>query len=150
MPLVGQSCGRVLALPVFPRVGVRRRRVRVVSTPRALPVRLGVAPRPARALAVAAVLRLGALVAGPCADQRAVHRKVLIGRQPGRVGQRRHFDEKRLNHLVLEQPVGALGEHRTIPNHVIHGRPHEPAKQQVGADLVHQLALAAYRAKHPQ
>ena len=89
-----------------------------------------------------------ALVTGPRLDERAVHREVVLAEQLALVGQLHHLGEEALHDGVFEQPISVLGEHRVIPYSVVDGQADEPAVQQVVANLLHQLTLAAHREQH--
>src|SRR5262245_39678552 len=106
-----------------------------------------IGPRlPAKVLAVPvglAVFPLKTLLTGPRFDQRAIHRKVLIGHQSVRAVH--HAAEKAPRDLLIEQSIAIFGEHRRVPNRVVHRETNEPAKQQVVVKLLHQQALAADR-----
>jgi hypothetical protein len=54
-----------------------------------------------------------------------------------------------LHHFMFKQVVPILGEARLHPDFAIHGQSDEPAAQQVVANLLNQLVLAAHREKAP-
>ena len=64
--------------------------------------------------AIARVLSLKALVAGPGLTQRSVHREVFIRDQPRRL----LIDllEKRSRHFLIQQPILVLAIHRRVPH----------------------------------
>ena len=51
---------------------------------------------------------------------------------------------------AVQQPVPILGEHRRVPDRVIHVQADKPAEQQVVVQLLHQHPLAANRVQHLQ
>jgi hypothetical protein len=59
-----------------------------------------------------------------------------------------HFHQQPLGHLAAHQPLAVLGEHRYIPDRIVHRQAHEPAEQKVVVDLLHQLPLALHRVQH--
>ena len=108
--------------------------------------------RVARVVVVPPLLVLAheALLARPRLDQRPVHREVLRGHQPLRLGLRQHRLEEVLGDLAREQPFPILGEHRGAEHLLVQLQAHEPAVQQVVVDLLDQLALAPDRVQHLQ
>ena len=122
-----------------------------VSLLRGRPIQLAWALRPPPpTLVVRAVLGSEALLGRPRLDQRPVAREALLRQQPLPIGQSQHLDEYALHHLVLQQSVALLGEGRVIPRRVVDGQAHEPAQQQVVAQLLPHLLLAADRIEHLQ
>jgi hypothetical protein len=96
------------------------------------------------------VLALEALEAGPRLDQRAVNGEVLVREQVPLPRLGHHPIEKGARHLLAEQALPVLREHRGIPDRVVHLQAHEPAIQQVVVELFHQLPLAPDRVQHLQ
>ncbi len=120
-----------VALLVQPRIGIGGRLMRLV--PSLLSVKV-------RAIAiVGAILAAKALLRGPGLDQRAVHGEVLVGHEPP--GLLVHLGEESLRHIGSQQPIAVLGEHRMVPHRIVHAQAHEPAKQKVVVDLLHQQSL---------
>jgi hypothetical protein len=91
---------------------------------------------------------LKTLLAGPCLDQGAVHREVLIGHQALRPFE--HPPEETPGDLLIQQAVAILAEYRRRPDRFVHIHADEPAKQQVVVQLLHQQALAANRVEDLQ
>src|SRR5712692_5004806 len=89
-------------------------------------------------------LLLEALLPCPRLDERAVDGEVLVRQQVSRPGLRQHALEERLGDVALEQPLTVLGEHRGIPDRVVHVQSDEPAEQEVVVELLHQHPLAAH------
>ncbi len=128
-----------IPFPVKLGVGIGLRLVRVVGA--LVAAKLG-------AVSLAAVLLLKTLLAGPRFDQRAVHREVLVRQL--RFGLRQHAGKERARHFLIQQPLPILAEHRVVPHRFVHLHSHEPAKQQVVAQLLHQQPLAAHRVENLQ
>lgn len=140
----------VLSLFLYERAsGSVARSVGIVAAWLTAPVRIGVASRWIFGWA-RPILGLEALLAGPRLDQRAVHREVLVAEQLALLGKVQHFAKQRLDHRVLDEPIAVLGEGGVIPDRIVDGKPHKPAKQQVVVQLLHQQALAAHRIEHLQ
>ena len=148
--LVAQNRRRVVALAVAAGIRIGRARVGVVAARPAFPVRLRIAPTATRPLVVRPVLGSKALLARPRLDQRPVHREVFLRQQTLLVCQTQNLGEEPFHDLVLQQPVAVLGEGRVIPNGIVDGQAHEPAEQQVVAQLFAQLPLAANRVENLQ
>ena len=83
-------------------------------------------------------------------QQRPIHAEVLIGEQPGRLRLVADGLEEAPGHLSVQQPVAVLGERGVIPDRIVHGQPHKPAKEQVIVQLLHQQSFAADRIEHLQ
>ena len=88
---------------------------------------------------------LEALQPGPGLDQRAIDGEVLGRDQLLGLGLRKHALEERARDVARQQPLPVLGEDRGVPDRVIHAQAHEPAKEQVVIELLHELPLAADR-----
>ena len=83
-------------------------------------------------------------MARPGLDQGAVHAEVLV-RQPALAIGRLHDQAEQLDdRVVFDQAFTVLGEDGGHPHAVVHGQADEPAKQQVVAGLLHELALGAH------
>ena len=143
VPDVAELRRLAASLAVEPRVRVSGAGVGRVRALLALEVPLAVAPRPRRL--VTAVLAAEALQAGPGLEQRAVHREVLARQQPLHLGQGQELRQEALRHLARQQPVAVLREHARVPHRVVHPETHEPAKQEVELQPLHQLPLRAHR-----
>ena len=139
-----------MALAIEPGVRIRGAGVGVIAARLPLPVRLRIAPATTRPLIVGAVLRPKALLARPRLNQRAVDREVLLGQQPTAIGQAQHLGKEAFHHLMRQQPVAILRERRVVPDRIIERHADEPAEQQVVAQLLAQLPLAADRVEHLQ
>ena len=150
MAVVGEHMAQVarqrrsgMALAVKPRVRVARRLMRRVAARLAAPILGG-------AVVVRAVTTPQALVTRPGLDQRAVHTEVLAREQSSRIGHLHRGVEQVGGHVVFEESVAVLAEHRVVPHRVLDRQAHEPAKQQVVTDLLHKLPLAAHAVEHLQ
>ena len=108
------------------------------------------APVLERPIVVEAVLTPHALVAGPGLDERAVDTEVLAREQSALAGHLHRGVEQFRHRFVLDQPIAVLAEHQVVPHHLIDCQTDEPAEQQVGADLLDGLALAANAVQHLQ
>jgi len=89
------------------------------------------------------IFRAIALERGQGLDQCAIHAEVLLRQQIGGSGLLQHLSKELVCHLAFEQPIPVLGEGRVMPDPVVHGETHKPAKQQVVVDLFDQLPFAA-------
>jgi hypothetical protein len=80
-------------------------------------------------------------------DKGGVHRKVLIVQQP-----RNRLLQDRLEegggHLRGVGAPPALGESGVVSDPVVHGHAHEPAKQEIVIQLLHEQEIAADGATH--
>src|SRR6185437_14913829 len=101
-------------------------------------------------LIIAAVLGPKALLTRPRLNQCAVDRKVLLRQQAPSISQPHHFSEQAFDHLMLQQAVAILGKGGVIPDGVVDGQAHKPAKQQVVAQLFAQLPFATNRVEDLQ
>jgi len=52
--------------------------------------------------------------------------------------------EKIARQILVEQPVAILREDRRHPDRFVHGQPHEPAKQNVVIELLHDPPLGRH------
>jgi hypothetical protein len=132
---VGEAGLAVVRSAVELRVGIGRRRVRVVR-PR---LAAEVAPVPVGA----AVLPLKTLLARPRLDEGAIDREVLVRHQAGRAVE--HPTEEAARNLLIQQPVAVFREDRRRPDRFVHLEPDEPAKQDVVVELLHQEPLTTNR-----
>jgi hypothetical protein len=55
--------------------------------------------------------------------------------------------EKLRRYGPVKQAVAVLGKHRRVPNSIVDAQSHEPAKQQVSVEPLHQLPLGAHGIK---
>ena len=62
-----------------------------------------------------------------------------------RLGLSQHPLEEGPGDVPAQQALPVLGEHRRVPDPVIHAEAHEPAEQQVVVQLLHELPLAPDR-----
>ena len=131
-PRVGIRCGRMGGVAAALAVEIHRRIARVIGRRRRR------------------VLPFEAFEAGPRLHQCSVHGEVLVGEQAPLPGLGHHPIKEPPGDLPGEQPLSVLGEHCRIPDGVIHLQAHEPAKQQVVVELLHQQALAPDRVQHLQ
>ena len=79
----------------------------------------------------------------PGLDQRAIHREVLFAQQLMFPRLLQHRLQQPHRHLARQQPLPVFGEHRRVPHRLVRIHAHEPAKQQVVIQLLHQLPFAA-------
>src|SRR5216683_3351484 len=92
---------------------------------------------------VAAIFSLKALLTRPRLDQGSIYAEVLIREQIGCTRLVQHFGEELRCHVARQQPVAVLAVDRGHPDRLIHIQTHEPAEQQVVAQLFHQEPFAA-------
>src|SRR5713226_3531425 len=97
-----------------------------------------------------AIFALETLLSGPCFNQRAVNREVLVGEQVALAGLRQHRCEEGPGHFAPQQPVAVFGEDRHVPHRVVDTQSHEPAEQEIVVELLHQQPFAAHRVQHLQ
>jgi hypothetical protein len=93
----------------------------------------------------AAVLGAKALHAGPCLDQRAVDREMIVRQQRFDRPLAEHRSHELSGDVTLDQALAVLGEHRFVPNLVIQRQPDKPAEQQIVVELLHHLLLRTHR-----
>ena len=55
-----------------------------------------------------------------------------------------HLTEQCTHHVVLNEPVAVLGVGAVVPSRIVHAQAHEPAIEQVVAELLAQQPFAAY------
>src|SRR5439155_25196798 len=79
---------------------------------------------------------------GPRPNHSAIDTEMLVAEQLRILGLLHHPLEQRAHHLMLDQPVAALGVGAVIPRHVAHAQADEPAIQHVVAQLLTQQPLA--------
>lgn len=102
------------------------------------------------AITAAAVLRPKAYVRGPRFQQGAIHRKMLVADQIVNPRQQHGMREEGLRHRLVERPVAIERERRVIPHRIVDVQAHEPAKQQVVLNLLHQQTFAAHAVDYLQ
>ncbi len=88
------------------------------------------------------------LLRGPGLDQRPVYGNVLVGHELLRL--LGHLGEEPLGHTRSQQPIAVVREHRMVSHRIVHAQAHEPAKQKVVVDLLHQQSLRVNRVEHLQ
>ena len=139
----------LLAIPLARQPGLRVRGGAVASVAAALAVEVDVGVTPA-----AACWRLLALVLAPGPqvlerggrlDQGAVDAEVLAGQQLMRLGLVADGGEEGLRDLGREQAVAVLGEAGRMEDRLIEGQAHEPAQQQVVAQLLDEASFGGDR-----
>src|SRR6266850_2251414 len=90
------------------------------------------------------------LQACPRLDQSPIHREMIVAHQPSPSGLSHHRLKKQSPHLVLHQPLAVLTEYRRIKALFLKLHVQKPAKQQIIAQLLAELALASDRVKRDQ
>ena len=90
------------------------------------------------------------LHAGPCLQQRSIHREVLVRQQVLFACLQKHRLEKGLSDVALQQPLPVLAEYGGDPDGFVHVQAHEPSEQQVILQLFHQQPFTANRVQHLQ
>jgi hypothetical protein len=70
---------------------------------------------------------------------------MLVREQVLRPRLREDVLEKGPGHVAGKQTLSLFGEHRRVPDRVVHRQPDEPAEEQVVVQLFHQQPLAADR-----
>ena len=103
-----------------------------------------------RRLRTGRLLRTEALVARPGLDQRPIDREVLLRQQILTPRLLEHCIEEPLRDLPFQQTVAVLRKRRGHPDRIVHPEAHEPTKQQVVFQLLHQLTLTADGVKNLQ
>ncbi|TDX21248.1 hypothetical protein EV657_1437 [Rhodovulum visakhapatnamense] len=84
-------------------------------------------------------LQLKALHGSPGIHQGVIDREMLV-REPWRhLVMRQDGGHDPTGHLRRQQPVAVLAEHRGDPDRIIDPEAHEPAEEQVGIRLLHEL-----------
>ncbi len=73
---------------------------------------------------------------------------MLVREQPLRAGLRHDAVEEGLGNVPGQQAFAVLGEDRGVPDRIVHGQAHEPPKQEVVVELLHQQPLAPDRVEH--
>ena len=138
------------SLAVEPRLGVRARDVRLAAATPAPEVHLRVAPTTRRWRWILFVPRTVALKRGPRLQQRPVHAEVVVREQPPAARLGHHLGEEGTRHLRLQQTLAVLGEGRGVEGLVLDVQVEEPLEEQVVAQLLAELALAAHREERDQ
>jgi hypothetical protein len=108
-----------------------------VLAPEVAPIAIGVA-----------IFPLETLLTRPRLEQRAVDGEVFVRHQIGRT--RDHALKEAVGHGVLQQPIAILREDRRHPDRFIHLQAHEPPKQDVVIELLHQQPLTPNRVEQLQ
>jgi hypothetical protein len=124
------------------RIRIRRRLVRVVASLLPVEVHGRIAGIIRGNLSVRSVLTLEALQARPGLYQRPVHREMLVGGQTTLPSLGQHLLKKQDGDVAPQQTVPVLGEHRRIPDVVVHRQADKPTEEQVVVQLLHQHPLA--------
>ena len=124
--------------------------VRLAAAPLPAEVDLPVAPASGATGRVLLVARVVALERGPGLQQRAVHGEVVGGEQPAPPRLGHHLREEGAGDVVLEQAVAVLGEAGGVERLVADVEVEEPLEEQVVAQPLAELALAADRVERDQ
>src|SRR5438552_10859621 len=124
-------------------VAVGGRGMRVVATFLATEIYAGIARIIPRRRG-AHFLLLETLLSRPGFDQRAVYGEVFVGKQFVLPRQPHHLLKERLGDIRFEQPFPILRVERGVPLWIVVAHTHEPAKQQVVIQLLHQQPFAAH------
>src|SRR5450631_3832495 len=61
-----------------------------------------------------------------------------------------HRKQQLIGYFALDQTLPVLGKHRHVPDRIVDVQTHEPAKQQVVVQLLHQLTLRPHRIEYLQ
>lgn len=84
-----------------------------------------------------------ALDGGPGFDERAVNAEMLIRQEPGLAGLRHDLGQKKACNLGMDQPLQVGGKARVVPDLLVQGQAHKPAKENVVVDLFNEQTIAA-------
>ncbi len=110
-----------------------------------LKIALRVAPRSRRRL-IRTVVATKTLYRGPGIDQRAIHRKMLNGKQ-ARNRQIAHHGQQKANRTSPFSRRSRFLVIPSIPYRRVHRQSDKPAEQHVVAHLLHQLPLRTHTKK---
>src|SRR5258705_4746201 len=91
-----------------------------------------------------------ALEPRPCLDQRPVHTEMIVAHQVRFARLSDHCVEKQTPHLVFQQPIAVFAKDRGIETRFLKFHVQKPAKQQIVAQLLTELPLAAHRIQGDQ
>src|SRR5262245_18700054 len=113
-----------VTLSLAKQTSLRIRRGLVCLVTSLLPMEVhGRVTRIVRRLLLRETLLLEALQRRPSLDQRAVHRKVLVGGKSSRACLRQHLLEEKRRNVALPQSVAVLREDRGVPHPIVHRKP---------------------------
>src|SRR5271170_14249 len=93
-------------------------------------------------------LLLKTFLAGPRFDQRAIDGKMFVTQQFAFARKRNHFTKECGGNISVKETVTVLGEDRVIPDCIVHRQTHEPSKQQVVVQLLHQQPFTTNGIQH--
>ena len=139
----------VVALAIEPRLGIRRRLVRLVAAFLAVEVHRRVARIVGRRAVLRALL-LEALERRPRFDQRAVDGEVFGRHQAALLRDRDHTFEEEPRHVGLEHSLLVLREARRVEALLVEVHVEEEAEQQVVVEPLAELSLATHREERDQ
>jgi len=94
------------------------------------------------------VLGPEALQGSPGLNQGAVHGEMLVRQQSGLGCLLFDAPEKGGGQIRPEKALPVLGEDGMVPDLVVHGQAHKPAKQEIVIQLFHQQSLTANGVQH--
>src|SRR5271170_3047379 len=86
-------------------------------------------------------LVLKTFLAGPRFDQRTINGKMFVAQQSALARKRNHFTKERGGNISVKETVTVLGEHRMIPDCIVHRKTDKPSKEQIVVQLLHQQSF---------